>query len=132
MIVLEIILAEDCPVDADRVRERLEPLVVDAIAEDLQERLAAYEEPGTGERANLLVKGNLRDGLEFAFNATSLDLVELVREQFAHYTALTATLSVTVGGPSLEQLRFTFDGPRDLVAVIDRRLRKGPLGGSLA
>ena len=132
MIVLEIILAEGCPVDAERVRERLEPLIVDAIAADLQERLAAYEEPGTGERATLLVTGNLRDGLEFAFNATSLDLVELVREQFAGYAALTATLSATVSGPSLEQLRFAFDGPPDLVAVIDRRLRQGPLGGRVA
>jgi hypothetical protein len=128
MIVLDIILAEGCPVDANRVRERLEPLIVDAIAEDLQERLAAYEDPGTGERANLLVKGNLRDGLEFAFNATSLDLVELVREQFAGYAALSGTLTVTASGPSLEQLRFAFGGPPDLVAVINRRLRKGPLG----
>jgi hypothetical protein len=129
MIVLEIVIAGDCPVDAGGIRDRLEPLIVDAIADDLRERLAAYEDPATSERANLVIKGNLRDGLEFAFNATSLDLVELVRAQFADYAPLAGGgLSVAVSGPSLEELRFTFSGPPDLVAVVNRRLRKGPLG----
>jgi hypothetical protein len=129
MIVLEIIVAEDCPVDAGGIRDRLEPLIVDAIADDLRERLAAYEDPATRERANLVIKGTLRDGLEFAFDATSLDLVELVRAQFAGYAPLAGgRLSVTVAGPSLEELRFAFSGPPELVAVVSRWLSKGPLG----
>lgn len=129
MIVLEIIIAEDCPVDAGDIRDRLEPLIVDAIADDLRERLTAYEDPATSERANLVIKGNLRDGLEFSFSATALDLVELVREQFADYAPLTGgRLSVAVSGSSIEELRFTFSGPPDLVAVVKRRLQKGPLG----
>jgi hypothetical protein len=129
MIVLEITVAEDCPVDANRIRDRLEPLIVDAIADDLRQRLAAYEDPATRERANLVIKGNLRDGLEFAFNATSLDLVELVRAKFADYAPLAGGhLCVTVAGPSLEELRFAFSGPPELVAVVSRWLRNGSLG----
>ncbi|MGH6928610.1 MAG: hypothetical protein ACREEV_09860, partial [Dongiaceae bacterium] len=64
MIDITIIIAPDCPVDAGRIRDRVEPLIVDAIADDLRERLAAYEDPATRERANLVIKGNLRDGLE--------------------------------------------------------------------
>jgi hypothetical protein len=129
MIDIEIIVAPDCPVDAGRIRDRVEPLIVDAIADDLREQLAAYEDPVTRERANLVIKGNLRDGLEFAFDATSLDLVELVRAQFADYAPVAGGgLSVTVSGPSLEELRFTFSGPPDLVAVVNRLLMKGRLG----
>jgi hypothetical protein len=129
MLDIAIIVAPDCPVDPARIRDRVEPLIVDAIADDLRERLAAYEDPVTQERANLVIKGNLRDGLEFAFDATSLDLVELVRAQFADYAPLTGgALSVTASGPSLEELRFTFSGPPELVAVINRRLMKGLLG----
>jgi hypothetical protein len=129
MLVLEINIAEGCPVDAGDIRDRLEPLIVDAIADDLHERLAAYEDPATRERADLVIKGNLRDGLEFAFSATSLDLVELVRAKFADYAPLAGgCLSVTAAGPSLEELRFAFSGPPELVAVVSRRLRKGVLG----
>jgi hypothetical protein len=129
MIDLEITIGEGCLVDADRIRDRLEALIVDAIADDLRQRLAAYADPATGERANLPIKGNLRDGLEFAFGATSLDLVELVRDKFADYTPLAAaTLRVTVTGPSLDRLQFAFSGPAELVAVVARRLEKGPLG----
>ena len=131
MIDLEIAIADGCRIDADRIRDRLESLIVDAIADDLQERLAAYEDPATRERAHLTISGNLREGLEFSFNATSLDLVELVREQFADYAPLMSAgpLHVTVAGPSIEELRFSFSGPPDLVAVISRRLKKGRLGG---
>jgi hypothetical protein len=129
MIDLEITIGEGCPVDADRIRDRLEALIVDAIAADLQQRLAAYEDPVTGERANLTIKGNLRDGLELAFGATSLELVELVRAKFADYAPLAATsLRVAVDGPSPDRLQFAFSGPEALVAVVNRRLDKGPLG----
>jgi hypothetical protein len=128
MIDLEIAIAEDCPVDADRIRDRLEALIVDAITADLQRQLAAYDDPAAGERTTLAVRGNLRDGLEFDFIGTSLELVEIVRGQFAGYTPLSqGNLRVTVAGAALDQLRFAFSGSPELVEAVNRYLRDGPL-----
>lgn len=129
MIDIELAIAADCEVAAEDIRQRVEALVVDAVADDIRGRLAAYEDPATGERASLAITGNLRDGLDFTFGASSLDLVELVRERFADYAPLeSGTLKVQIGGRSLGKLRFAFSGPPALVALVERRLRQGPLG----
>jgi hypothetical protein len=130
MIDIEFAIAADCPVPPDDIRRLVEAQVVDAIADDLQRQLAAYVDPATGERANLTITGNLRDGLDFSFGASSLDLVELVRERFSDYAPLKGgTLTVQVAGPSLAALRFAFSGAPALVALIERRLAHGPLSG---
>jgi hypothetical protein len=130
MIDIEFAIGADCPVAPDEIRKRVEALVVDAIVGDMQRRLAAYIDPATGERANLTVTGNLRDGLDFSFGASSLDLVELVRQRFSDYAPLKGgTLAVQVTGPSLRELRFVFGGAPALVEIIERRLARGPLGG---
>jgi hypothetical protein len=130
MIDIELAIAEDCPVPPDDIRKLVEAQVVDAIADDLQRQLAGYIDPAAGERANLTITGNLRDGLDFAFGASSLDLVELVRERFSDYAPLKGgALAVQVAGPSLAELRFAFSGAPGLVALIERWLAHGPLGG---
>jgi hypothetical protein len=129
MIDLEFAISPECEVAPEKLRQIVEALVVDAIADDVRERLAAYEDPATGERATLAVKGSLRDGLDFTFGASSLDLVELVRDRFSDYAPLKGgTLQVQIGGRALADLRFAFSGPPALVAVVERRLRQGPLG----
>ena len=129
MIDIEFAIAADCPVAPDDIRKLVEAQVVDAIADDLGRQLAGYIDPATGERANLTVTGNLRDGLDFSFAASSLDLTELVRERFSDYAPLKGgALAVQVAGPSLAELRFAFSGAPALVALIERRLAHGPLG----
>ena len=129
MIDIEFVIAADCPVAPDDIRLRVEALVIDAIADDVQQRLAAYADPATGERASLSITGNLRDGLDFSFGASSLDLVELVRARFGNYAALKGgSLAVQVSGPSLAELRLAFSGAPALVALMERRLVHGPLG----
>jgi len=130
MIDIEFSIAEDCPVAPDEIRKRVEALVVDVIADDVQRQLAFYVDPATGERANLTVTGSLRDGLDFSFGASSLELVELVRERFSDYAPLIGgALAVQVTGPSLAELRFAFSGAPALVELIERRLAQGPLAG---
>jgi hypothetical protein len=130
MIEIEFAIAADCTVAPEEIRKRVEALIVDAITDDMQRQLAAYVDPTTGERANLTVTGSLRDGLDFSFGGSSLDLVELVRERFGDYAPLKGgTLSVQVTGPSLGALRFAFDGAPALVDIIERRLAQGSLGG---
>jgi len=130
MIDIEFSIAADCPVAPAEIRKRVEALVVDAIANDVQRQLASYVDPATGERANLTVTGSLRDGLDFSFGASSLELVELVRERFSDYAPLRGgTLAVQVTGPSLAELRFAFSGAPALVELIERRLAQGPLAG---
>ena len=131
MIDIEFSIAADCPVAPDEIRTRVEALVVDVIADDVQRQLASYVDPATGERANLTVTGSLRDGLDFSFGASSLELVELVRERFSGYAPLIggAALAVQVTGPSLAALRFAFSGAPALVELIERRLAQGPLAG---
>ena len=128
MIDIEFAIAADCPVAPTEIRKLVEALVVDAIADDVRRRLAAYIDPATGEHANLTIAGNLRDGLDFSFGATSLDLVELVRERFSDYAPLKGgALAVQLSGPSLGELRFAFSGAPALVELIERRLAQGPL-----
>jgi hypothetical protein len=128
MIDIEFAIDADCPAAADEIRKRVEALIVDAIADDMQRRLAAYVDPATGERANLTITGSLRDGLDFSFGASSLELVELVRERFGDYAPLKGgALTVQVTGPSLGELRFAFSGAPALVELIERRLAQGPL-----
>ena len=130
MIDIEFSIAADCPVAPDEIRTRVEALVVDAIADDVQRQLASYVDPATGERANLTVTGSLRDGLDFSFGASSLELVELVRERFSGYAPLIGgALGVQVTGPSLAELRFAFSGAPALIELIERRLAQGPLAG---
>ncbi len=130
MIDIEFSIAADCPVAPDEIRTRVEALVVDVIADDVQRQLASYVDPATGERANLTVTGNLHDGLDFFFGASSLELVELVRERFSGYAPLIGgALAVQVTGPSLAALRFAFSGAPTLVELIERRLAQGPLAG---
>lgn len=129
MIDIEFSIAADCPVAPDEVRRQVEALVVDAIADDVRRRLAAYADPATGERANLAIAGNLRDGLDFSFGASSLELVELVRARFGDYAPLKGgAIAVQVSGPSRGELRFAFSGAPALVELIERRLAHGPLG----
>ena len=129
MIDIEFVIAADCPVAPGEIRQRVEALVVDAIADDVQRQLAAYIDPATGERANLTITGNLRDGLDLSFRATSLDLVELVRTRFSDYAPIRGgALAAQVAGPSLGKLRFAFSGAPALVELIERRLARGPLG----
>jgi len=129
MIDIEFSIAADCPVAPEEIHKLVEALVVDAIADDVQRQLAAYIDPATGERANLTITGSLRDGLDFAFGASSLDLVELVRARFSDYAPLKGgALAVQVAGPSLGELRFAFSGAPALVELIERRLARGPLG----
>ena len=131
MIDIEFTIAADCPVAPEVIRKRVEALVVDAIADDVQRQLAAYADPATGERANLTITGSLRDGLDLSFGATSLDLVELVRARFSDYAPLKGSaLAVRVAGPSLGELRFSFSGAPALVELIERRLARGPLGAA--
>jgi hypothetical protein len=128
MIDIEFAIDADCPVAADEIHKLVEALIVDAITDDMQRRLAAYVDPTTGERANLTVTGSLRDGLDFSFGASSLDLVELVRERFSDYAPLKeGALAVQIAGPSLGELRFVFTGAPALVELIERRLAQGPL-----
>jgi hypothetical protein len=128
MIEIEFAIAADCPVAPDDIRKLVEALIVDAITDDMQRQLAAYVDPATGERANLAVTGSLRDGLDFSFGASSLELVELVRERFSDYAPVKGgALAVQVAGPSLGTLRFAFSGEPALVALIERRLAQGPL-----
>src|SRR5215470_17498154 len=111
MIDIELAIAADCPVAPNEIRRLIEALVVDAIADDVQRRLAAYVDPAAGERANLTITGNLRDGLDFSFGASSLELVELVRERFGDYEPLKGgALAVQATGPSVGELRFAFSG----------------------
>jgi hypothetical protein len=128
MIDIEFAIAADCPVAPDEIHRLVEALIVDAITDDMQQRLAAYVDPATGERANLTVTGNLREGLDFSFGASSLELVELVRERFSDYAPLKGgALAVQVSGLSPGALRFVFSGAPTLVEVIERRLAQGPL-----
>lgn len=128
MIDIEFAIAADCPVAPDDVHKRVEALIVDAVADDMQRQLAAYVDPTTGERANLTISGSLRTGLDFSFGASSLELVELVRERFCDYAPLKGgALVVQVTGPSLGELRFVFSGAPALVQLIERRLARGPL-----
>ena len=128
MIDIEFAIAADCPVAPDEIHKLVEALIVDAITDDMQRQLAAYVDPATGERANLTVTGSLRDGLDFSFGASSLELVELVRERFGDYALLKGgALAVRVTGPSLDALRFVFSGAPALVELIERRLAQGPL-----
>jgi hypothetical protein len=130
MIDIEFAIAADCPVAPDEIHKLVEALIVDAITDDMQRRLAAYVDPTTGERANLTVTGSLRDGLDFSFGASSLDLVELVRERFSDYAPLKGgALALQVTGPSLGELRLAFSGAPALVELIERRLAQGPLAG---
>jgi hypothetical protein len=131
VIDIEFAIAADCPVAPEEIRARVEALVVDAIADDVQRQLAPYADPATGERANLTITGSLRDGLDLSFGATSLDLVELVRARFSDYAPLKGSaLAVRVAGPSLGELRFSFSGAPALVELIERRLARGPLGAA--
>ena len=128
MIDIEFAIDADCPVTPDKIHKLVEALIVDAIADDMQRQLAAYVDPTTGERANLTITGSLRDGLDFSFGASSLELVELVRERFSDYAALKGgALAVQITGPSLGELRFAFSGAPALVELIERRLAQGPL-----
>jgi hypothetical protein len=128
MIDIEFAIAADCPVAPDEIHRRVEALIVDAITDDMQRQLAAYVDPATGERANLAVTGSLHGGLDFSFGASSLELVELVRERFSDYAPLKGgALTVQVTGPSLGELRFAFSGAQALVELIERRLAQGPL-----
>ncbi len=130
MIDIEFAIAADCTAAPEEIRKLVEALVVDAVADDVRRQLAAYIDPATGERANLTITGSLRDGLDFSFGASSLDLVELVRERFSDYAPLKGgTLVVRVSGPSLGALRFAFSGAPALVDLVERRLAQGPLGG---
>jgi hypothetical protein len=130
MIDIDFAIAADCPVALGEIHKVVEALIVDAITDDMQRRLAAYVDPTTGERANLTVTGSLRDGLDFSFGASSLDLVELVRERFGDYAPLKGgALAVRVTGPSIGELRFVFNGTPALVELIERRLAHGPLAG---
>jgi hypothetical protein len=52
MIDIEFAIDADCPVAADEIHKLVEALIVDAITDDMQRRLAAYIDPTTGERAN--------------------------------------------------------------------------------
>jgi len=129
MIDIEFGIAADCPVAPDEIRKRVEALVVDAIADDVQRQLAAYVDPATGERASLTITGSLRDGRDFFFGASSLDLVELVLQRFSDYAPLKGgSLVVAVSGPSLGKLRLAFSGAPALLALIERRLAQGSLG----
>ena len=128
MIEIELAIAADCTVAPDEIRELVETLIVDAITDDMQRNLAAHVDPATGERANLAVAGSLRDGLDFSFSASSLDLVELVRARFSDYAALKGgALAVRVAGLSRGTLRFAFSGEPALVELIENRLAQGPL-----
>jgi hypothetical protein len=128
MIDIEFAIDADCPVAPDEIHKLVEALIVDAITDDMQRQLVAYVDPATGERANLTVTGSLRDGLDFSFGASSLELVELVRERFGDYAVLKGgALSVRVTGPSRYALRFVFSGAPALVELIERRLAQGPL-----
>jgi hypothetical protein len=128
MIEIEFAIAANCTVAPDQIRRLVEALIVDAITDDMQRQLAAYVDPATGERANLTVTGSLCDGLDFSFGASSLELVELVRERFSNYAPLKGgALAVQVSGPSLGALRLAFSGEPALVELIGRRLAQGPL-----
>jgi hypothetical protein len=131
VIDVEFAIAADCAVAPEEIHKRVEALVIDAIADDVQRRLAAYIDPATGERATLAITGSLRDGLDLSFGASSLDLVELVRARFSDYAPLKGgTLAVRVAGSSLGELRFAFSGAPALVELIERRLARGPLGAA--
>ena len=133
MIDIAFSIAADCPVSPDEIRKLVESQIVDAIADDLRQQLVAYVDPATGERANLTITGNLRDGLDFSFGASSLDLVEMVRARFRDYAPLKGgALTVQVAGSSLAALRFSFSGAPALVALVERWLARGQLADDRA
>lgn len=128
MIDIALDIAADCPVEPAAITKLVEGLIVDAVTEDVQQKLAAYADPETGERAGFAVTGSLAEGLEFEFRASSLELVELVRDRFGAYGPLQGgALEVRVSGPTLATLRLSFSGPSELVALVERKLQKGGL-----
>lgn len=129
MIDIEFVIAADCEVAPEEIRKLVEGLIVDAVADDVRQQLAALVDPETGEHAELAIKGSLGDALDFEFSASSLELVEMARRRFGDYAPLAeGHLKVAVSGRSRADLRFGFAGSPALVAIVERRLRRGLLG----